>query len=257
MHGLDWEALKLTLKSVVLEAGALACKLRHDGLVREKKTDGSYVTNGDISVDNYLRSRLFDLLPDAYWYSEESRFGHPNSDFVFMIDPIDGTHAYLDGVMDWTISIAVAVRGEVKVGAVYAPDHKLLFLACQGGGAYLNDRPIQVGPASAPSLSLAGPPLWIQPMLDQVPRTVQAPRIRSLALRIARVAEGYIHAAVASPRAKDWDLAAAYLLIQEAGGVILDRTGNPLRFTQSQEGHGALVAADFALANQLRTHLTA
>ena len=100
---------------------------------------------GDIAVNNLLRGRLGSLAPDAGWLSEESQDDLPDDALAlaWIVDPIDGTRAYISGRPDWTISVALAERGRPLLAALYAPVTEEMFLASRGGGATLNGAAIK------------------------------------------------------------------------------------------------------------------
>jgi myo-inositol-1(or 4)-monophosphatase len=166
---------------------------------------------------------------------------------VWIVDPIDGTRAYISGRADWTISVALAEHGRPVLAAIYAPVTDEMFLACQGRSATLNGAPIMA--TSGKTLAgarFAGPKRYLERLSNISPEIVVQPKVHSLALRIARVAQGALEAAVSSVGSHDWDLAAADLLVHEAGGALTDFTGHPLKYNEPQAAHGALIAAGHA-----------
>jgi myo-inositol-1(or 4)-monophosphatase len=103
------------IRQAALEAGRLAAGLRAEGLQIQSKVGGSPVTNGDLAVDAFLTQRLRTARPDYGWLSEEApdnpdRLGRKR---VFMLDPIDGTSAYMKGRPWWSISIAIVEAGRL------------------------------------------------------------------------------------------------------------------------------------------------
>lgn len=239
--------LRTALEAVVREAGALARLTSHRPFKRwTKGPDNSPVTEGDIAVNELLRERLPQLAPAAGWVSEETEdvpSVHAGSS-TWIVDPIDGTRAYIAGRPDWTISVALVNDGLPVLAALYAPVSEEMFLAVRGQGATLNDDPITAQEsADLDGARLTGPKATLQRIAGLSPRVVPQPKIHSLALRFARVAQGELDAAFASRGAHDWDLAAAGLLVHEAGGVMTDFAGRPLNYNQPRAVHGALLAA--------------
>jgi myo-inositol-1(or 4)-monophosphatase len=163
---------------------------------------------------------------------------------LWVVDPIDGTRAFLAGDSDWVVSVALVARDRPIAAAIHAPVSDELFVAARGRGATRNGNPIAVSSAaSLAAARLTGP----RPMLDRLARVEsgfdRVPRIRSLALRLVRVATGELDAAVASGNSNDWDLAAADLLVWEAGGVLTELNGSVPRYNAPQPVHGPLAAA--------------
>jgi myo-inositol-1(or 4)-monophosphatase len=243
----DLTALRGPLEAVLRDAGELA-RATARGPFKQwtKGPDRSPVTEGDIAVNDLLRGRLGSLVPDAGWLSEESQDELPEETLAlaWIVDPIDGTRAYISGRPDWTISVALVDRGHPVLAALYAPVTEEMFLSSRGGGATLNGAPIKAsGGARLSGARLAGPKRYLDRLSSLTPDTLAQPKVHSLALRIARVAHGALDAAVASPGSHDWDLAAADLLVHEAGGALTDFAGRPLTYSNAHGAHGALVAA--------------
>jgi myo-inositol-1(or 4)-monophosphatase len=133
------------------------------------------------------------------------------------------------------------------LAALYAPVTDEMFLALRGQGATLNNARINVSAGNGlAGARLAGPKRKLEQVARQQPDVVLEPKIHSLALRIARVAQGRLEVAFAGRGAHDWDLAAADLLVQEAGGAMTDLVGQPLSYNRPHLTHGALIAAGLA-----------
>ena len=228
------------------EAGALARKTGQ-GAFRHwtKGEDRSPVSEADIAVNDLLHQRLTALAPGAGWLSEETE-GAPDTTraLIWVVDPIDGTRAFISGRADWSISAALVEGGRPLVAALYAPASEEVFLAARGAGATLNGAAIKANDGDAlRGAKMAGPKRYLDRVSDLAEGTLAQPKVHSLALRLARVAQGAIDAAFASRGSHDWDLAAADLLVHEAGGALTDFTGRPLNYNGSQAARGALVAA--------------
>jgi myo-inositol-1(or 4)-monophosphatase len=163
---------------------------------------------------------------------------------TWVVDPIDGTRNYIAGREDWSLSVALVADGRPVVGTVFAPARGEMFLASAGTGATLNGRPIQVAAgADMMQAQLAGPRNMLEEAgLVSLGATI-VPRIGSLALRLALVSDGRLSAAFASGSSHDWDLAAADLLVHEAGGRMTTLKGDTLRYNRPQLVHDVLVAA--------------
>lgn len=246
----DLVGLRGPLAAVMREAGELARATARGPFKHwTKGADRSPVTDADIAVNDLLHKRLAAIAPSAYWISEESPDHRPDRTLprAWIVDPIDGTRAYISGRHDWTISVALTEGGRPIVASIYAPVTDELFLVSSHGGATLNGTPIKV--SSGESLGgarLAGPKRYLDRLSILTPGMQAQPKIHSLALRLARVAHGELDAALASPGSHDWDLAAADLLVHEAGGVLTDFVGQPLIYNGLQRAHGALIAAGHA-----------
>lgn len=245
------------IRESCIEAGEIALALFRPGARTEARTwaksGGSPVTEADIGVDTFLRIRLSVMLPDAAWLSEETVDDalRLSRRFVWVVDPIDGTRAYMAGSPDWAVCVALLDEGVPILGIVHAPACEATYTAVLGGGAFRNGAPIAVSTAATlKQARIAGP----KPMLDALARIEAfepAEKIPSLALRLARIADGTIEAGLVSPDARDWDIAAADLILSEAGGKLSGGDGQPVVYNRETPVHGMLVASSATLAQPL------
>jgi myo-inositol-1(or 4)-monophosphatase len=231
------------LASVLREAGALALKTFRTPLKTWTKGHDSPVTEADIAVDELLRHKL--ARPEIGWLSEETHDDRSRLEghALYIADPIDGTRAYLGGLPDWSICAALVEHSRPVVAGVYAPVDDELFIAVAGHGATRNGERIEVSDgADLDGAKVAGPKRYLE-RLSARAAIVAVPKVHSLALRMTWVAEGRIDAAIASMNAHDWDLAAADLLVHEAGGAMTSLTGRRLVYNLHHPVHGAVAAA--------------
>ena len=246
MPGNDRRALLEPLAGVLREAGEIALIASKRPLRRWTKHGSSPVSEADIAVNDFLATRLPPLAPDAGWLSEETEDNMARLDAatLWVVDPIDGTRAYLDGRPDWSVSVALVENGRPMLGGLYAPVTDELFLATADGGATVNGARIKVDAGDAlAGARLAGPQGHLRKLAEINPRLLPQPKIHSLALRFARVAQGGIDAAIASRNSRDWDLAAADLLVHEAGGALTDLNGRAPVYNRPDPVHATLIAA--------------
>jgi len=234
------------LKDTVRQAGRLALSLFRTELKNWIKGASSPVSEADIAVNDLLESKLRLATPDYGWLSEESaddeaRLGKR---LVWIVDPIDGTRAYLAGREDWCVSAALVEDASPVLAAVFAPATDEFFFAVRGQAATRNDVPIHA--TSGTDLDfprIAGP----KPVVERLNRSAGDitlhPRIGSLALRLCRVAQGNLDAAFAGGQSRDWDLAAANLIVQEANGRMTALSGDTILYNRPEVAHGVLVAA--------------
>jgi myo-inositol-1(or 4)-monophosphatase len=238
------QELAQELGEALREAGPIALRTFRTDLKSWTKQGNSPVSEADIAVDNFLRERL---RRDGYgWLSEESQDDRArlNADTLFIVDPIDGTRSYLAGQSDWSIVAAVVSKGRPIAAGVYVPVEDALYLAAHGQGATRNGEPISASLGDALAQArVAGPKNFLERLTAIDPSAIHEPKIHSLALRMTRVAEGQIDAAFASVHAYDWDLAAADLLVHEAGGVMTNLAGELLVYNLHDPVHGAVLAA--------------
>jgi myo-inositol-1(or 4)-monophosphatase len=235
------------IRTAALEAGALALALRADKLKVWAKQGGSPVTDADIAVDRMLQARLMAARPSYGWLSEETvddpaRLGCRR---VFVVDPIDGTVAYMKQRPWFSVSIAVVEDGRPVAGVVHAPAVVETYEATIDGPALVNGVPIHAGArdvlegaAVLGDASVLAPPAW-PPMLVE--------NRNSVAYRVCLVAAGAFDAAVALTSKCDWDLAACDLIAQRAGAVTTNAAGQPFRYNLESPVKDSLVSAPPAL----------
>lgn len=233
-------------------AGTLARDMRRKGLKVEYKDDRSPVTDADLAADALLTARLRAARPDYGWLSEETADATHRLTCrrIFVVDPIDGTRAFLNGRPWWSVAIAIVEDGVAVAGVVYAPEFEETYEATVGGGARLNGQPIR--PSAAALLEdcrMAGDPAmfrhpaWPQPW----PAMRIEPR-NSTAYRMCLVASGDFDAAVAPVRKSDWDVAAGDLIAREAGCFVGDHRGEAFRYNRPRPSQASLICATPALA---------
>jgi myo-inositol-1(or 4)-monophosphatase len=234
------------LASSVREAGALALSMFGAPLKNWTKGASSPVCEADIAVDKLLRERLSATDSSIGWLSEES-VDDParlTARFVWIVDPIDGTRAYIAGLAEWAVSAALVEEGRPIAACLFAPVTDEFFTATAAGGATRNGAAIAVSPGKElGGIRIGGPKNFLEKLPTFTPPATVVPRIPSLALRLARVADGTIDAAIAGGASHDWDLAAADLLVHEAGGALTPFDGTPLIYNRPEPRHGMLVAA--------------
>jgi len=254
-------ALAPALAETVRAAGDVALKTFRQPLRQWIKGESSPVSEADIAVNEFLQERLLGLAGGIGWLSEETEVdpARLEAENVWIVDPIDGTRAYLAGQDDWTISVALAARGRQTIGVVFAPVSQELFLAVAGRGATRNGATIAASAGrDMTGAKVVGPKRHINWLASLNANAIPMPRIGSIALRLARVAQGVLDAAFAGGNSHDWDLAAADLLVHEAGGALTAITGETLTYNSSELVHGALLAAGqerhTALISMVRDH---
>ena len=234
------------LTDTVREAGALALSLFGTELKNWTKGASSPVSEADIRVNDLLESRLRSATPDYGWLSEESVDDEARLEnrLVWIVDPIDGTRGYLAGREDWCVSVALVENGSPLLAAVFAPASDEFFFAVRGQGALLNAVPVLATSGTELDFSrVAGPKPLVERLSRQSGEIVLHPRIGSLALRLCRVAQGSLDAAFAGGQSRDWDLAAANLIVQEANGKMTALSGDTILYNRRELAHGVLVAA--------------
>lgn len=216
------------------------------------------VSEADLEVDAMLRGRLLQARPDYGWLSEETA-DHParlQRERVFIIDPIDGTRAFLEGQTGFANVLAIVEAGIPVAAVVHLPMLGHTYSAVRGQGAYLGGTRIQVSPPRAvagANVLAARPALADTSWPGGVPDIARHFR-PSLAWRMALVAEGRFDAMLTLRPTWHWDIAAGALLIAEAGGVVSTGRGGDLQFNTPDPVADGVLAAGPALHAALLSH---
>lgn len=227
--------------------------------VWDKGADHGPVTEADLAVNEFLKAQLTLARPDYGWLSEESPDAAERlaKQTVFIIDPIDGTRAFIAGEDNFAISIAIAKNNQVIAGAVLLPAKSKLYAAEIGASALLNGQPIK---ASTRSLLAGAEVLATRANMaaDHWPGGV--PDLRrsfrtSLAYRLCLVAEGRFDGMLTFRDTWEWDIAAGVLICQCAGAAVSDRQGGPLMFNNRAAQSKGVIACAPDLAPQILARL--
>lgn len=250
------------LLDVATQAGAIAMSYFRDGqpslATVEMKQGGSPVSRADKDVDVFLKYQLRPLYPQAGWLSEESLDDATRLScaHVLIIDPIDGTRAFIRGDKNWVISIAMVENGTPLWGILHAPALAETYFAIKGQGAFCNHQQLSVSTHKKLEHSrIAGPQPILHGLSAQHIDFKAEPKIPSLAYRMARVAKGQIEAGISSTNPYDWDIAAVDLVLHEAGGVLSDLHGRRPMYNQPSPQHDVLVGASAHLHHELTLRL--
>ncbi len=217
------------------------------------------VSEADLAIDRMLAADLLAARPDYGWLSEETeddsaRLAHER---LFIIDPIDGTRAFVHGHKTFAHSLAIAENGRVVTAVVYLPLRGLMYHAVAGGGAFLND--VRIAPSIRDDVSGAtilaasnqfSADLW-PAGVPEIKRHFRS----SLAYRLCRVADGRFDGMLTLRDAWEWDVAGGDLICREAGATVTDRRAAPLTFNNKIPKLAGVLAAGPAVHAGLLRHL--
>ena len=232
----------------------------------EKSGTANFVTGFDVRVQEFLKEKIKEILPDAVFIAEEQENDDSalDRDYCFIIDPIDGTTNFIHDYHHSAISLALVSHGETVFGAVYDPYMDELFSAEKGKGCFVNG--VRVSPSSH-SMKTAVAAFGTSPYQknEMGPKafriaeelfyhTADVRRCGSAALDMAYVAAGrndiYVELVLLP-----WDIAAAALLVTEAGCVITDANGNPITLNGSVSAVAATKALHADVLRMIQKHL--
>lgn len=235
------------LDQAAREAGEIAMRFwRQAPQVWDKPEGAGPVTEADLAVNAHLEGLLRGARPDYGWLSEESPDDPARlaAGACFIVDPIDGTRAFIDGQQGFSVSLAVARAGRVVAGVVHLPALGVTYAAAEAGPALRDGQAI----AAADSEFEGAEVLAGKPSLDPRHWRGVAPPLRrtfrpSLAWRLCLVAEGRFGATLSTRPAWEWDVAAGSLIAARAGCAVSDLAGAPLRFNSAGALTPGLVVA--------------
>jgi myo-inositol-1(or 4)-monophosphatase len=257
----DWQADLALITEAAREAGKVA--MAHFGQSPEvwwKNEGRSPVSAADYAANRILEEILRHARPNYGWLSEETDDdpARLSCDTLFVIDPIDGTRAFLAGKDTWCVSVAVVHRGKPVAGILVAPSLGEEFTTTIDGPARRNGQDISVSTAGIEgSLKLASAQDMVASFSSVLrPRIERVDHIPSLAYRLALVADGRIDATLVKKSSHDWDLAAADLILARAGGSLTDLDGEALVYNRQEVTHPVLCAASRELLPALLKNIS-
>jgi myo-inositol-1(or 4)-monophosphatase len=239
------------IEQAVRNAGASSRKFYGGDFSKWVKGKGQPVTEADLAVDKYLRETLTGARPDYGWLSEETEDEPSRLDrqSVFVVDPIDGTIAFLKNRPHFTICVALVRDGRPVIGVVLNPVLGECFVAVHGEGATMNDKTIHVsnraeleGCRMCAARDMLEHPAWNTPPNRPWPPMHIETR-NSIAYRMALVANGAFDATLALSAKHDWDIAAADIIVREAGGIVTTHDGAIPRYNGAQAIQPSMIAA--------------
>ncbi|MET0183176.1 MAG: 3'(2'),5'-bisphosphate nucleotidase CysQ [Caulobacterales bacterium] len=244
------------IEDAAREAGAIARNAFGAAFKTWDKSDASPVTEVDLAIDTFLKDRLRAARADYGWLSEETADNAErlSKERVFIVDPIDGTRAFIDRVPEFCVSIGIAQKGSAWLGAVYNPIKDEMFLGGDGVPATLNRAPIQ----ATARRELAGAKLigrrnfydsdrWPAPWPPLDLRW-----INSIAYRLSLIARGDFDGAIMLGFKNEWDTAGGVAIAQAAGARVSDQFGAAILFNQPEPRSAGCIAAGAALHPLLR-----
>ena len=256
---MPWEQEYRVLTAALRDAGAEALRLATEGFQIYTKPDDSPVTSADHAVNDILMDRLLAHFPHDGWLSEETpdteaRLTKPR---VWVIDPIDGTKAFIRREPEYCISVALLEGPQPVLAAIFNPSTNELYSAIRGQGLHLNGAPApRQGPEAdqLPTIALSPWELHVGRFKSIEPHMTSRP-MRSIAWALALAARGTIDGVITFELENEWDVAAGALLLEEAGGSAHDGAGQPLRYNQPRPRFGGFIATVQGFPDHLATRV--
>lgn len=239
-------ALLIQTIAITKKAGDIVMGFYKSAYDIANKSPDNPVTEADFASDAFLKEQLLALLPEAGWLSEET-VDTPDrlqKEYMWCVDPIDGTKEFIMGVPEFTISVALVEKGEVVLAVILNPDSGELYAAAKGEGFYFNevlatvtDRNQLTGAIIDASRSERK-----RGEFDPFEETMEIRTMGSVAYKLARVAAGQCDATWSRGPKYEWDVCAGALLVTEAGGSVTDLSNRPLVFNQAWPKVNGIIA---------------
>ena len=233
-----------------LEAGELSLSLRKAGLKKEIKPDNTPVRNGDLEVNKFITEKIFEMTPDIPIISEENSENKDNSNLrdFWLIDPIDGTYSYINGLEEFTINAGLIINNKPIAGLINAPAKKRLFYSYGDGNAFelSNGKTINLSNkdvAKDKPIKFISYSSKIKPEIQKIYKdigVVENVKMKS-SLKFCVVASGEYDGYVAEPRAYEWDIAAGHAILVSAGGTVTDFDGNEILYGKKDLKNPSLI----------------
>ena len=245
--------LKKIVESLIenfLQAGGLALQLRENGLVKKIKSDNTPVSNGDLEVNKLISDKISQVTPDLPIISEESSENKDNinlKDF-WLIDPIDGTHDYINNLEEFTINAGLIINNRPIAGLINAPAKKRMFYSYEKGHAFEFSKGKTINLSNIPAkksenLKFISYSNKIKPEIQNIYDDLGVKknvRMKS-SLKFCVVAAGEYDGYVAEPRAYEWDIAAGHAILEHSGGTVTDFEGNEILYGKKDLKNPSLI----------------
>ena len=238
------------LVDTFLIAGKFSLDLRKKGLKKEIKSDNTPVSNGDIEVNKLLIKKLIELTPNIPIVSEETSHNKSikNLKNFWLVDPIDGTHDYINGLEEFTINAGLILDKKPVAGLINAPAKQRMFYSYGKGNSFelTNDKLINLKcekKTEQKSFKMVSYSNNIKPEIEKIYkklRVAQHTRMKS-SLKFCVIASGEYDGYVAEPRACEWDIAAGHAIVENAGASITDFDGNKILYGKEQFKNTSLI----------------
>ena len=253
-----YSSLDILCKEAIIKAGKISIELQKK-LKIKYKSENQPVTNADIEINDFLKQYLKEATPQYGWLSEESIDDNSRNklDSFWCLDPIDGTRSYIYGKPEFTISLALITNNRPVLGFIYNPITEEFFFAKDKQGSFCNEKKIVVNKKKdIDKCSIAASSSEIK-RLEKYSflKMKKIKKMGSIAYKIALVAKGKIDIAISFTKKNDWDLAAADLVLTEAGGEIKSISGCEIIYNTKNLLIDSVIASNTALVEKLKETL--
>ena len=248
---------ELNLKKVIedllntfLDAGKISLDLREVGLIKKIKSDNTPVSNGDLEVNRIISKKISNLTPNIPIISEEvsDNKNLTNLKDFWLIDPIDGTYDYINGLDEFTINAGLIIDKKPIAGLIYAPAKKRMFFSYERDSSFelINGQKVKLDSSKnfdKENIKFVSYSNKVKPDIKKIHKDLKVKsfvRMKS-SLKFCVISAGKFDGYVAEPRACEWDIAAGHAILQGAGGIITDFDGNEILYGKKNFKNSSII----------------
>ena len=238
------------LISTFLYAGKVSLDLRDKGLTKKIKDDNTPVTNGDLEVNKIITKKIAELAPSIPIISEENSENKTinNPKDFWLIDPIDGTHDYINDMDEFTINAGLIFNNRPVAGLICAPAKKRMFFSFGINQAFelVDGKSVKLDPTKnfkKDNISFVSYSNKIKPEIEKIHKKLNVKKITRMksSLKFCVIAAGEYDGYVAEPRACEWDIAAGHAILEHAGGKVTDFSGKEVLYGKKDFKNSSLI----------------
>ncbi len=250
MSKIDLKEIVENLIDTFLYAGKVSLELREKGLSKKMKSDNTPVSNGDLEVNKIILEKILKLTPNIPIISEETSDNKNKLDLkdFWLIDPIDGTHDYINNLEEFTINAGLIIDKKPVAGLIYAPAKKRMFYSYGENLAFeLSDgKTVKLESSKnfdKNKIKFVSYSNKIKPEIDKIHKKLNVKELIRMksSLKFCVVAAGEFDGYVAEPRACEWDIAAGHAILKHAGGNITDFDGKEILYGKKDFKNSSLI----------------
>ena len=248
---------KINIKEIVenlidtfLRAGKISLELREKGLTKEIKSDNTPVSNGDLEINKIITEKIIRLTPAIPIISEETSDNKSIKDLenFWLIDPIDGTHDYINNLEEFTINAGLIIHKQPVAGLIYAQTKKRMFYSYGENSAFelVNGNTIKLDSSknfNKDEIKFVSYSNNIKPEIEKIHQKLNVKKYTRMksSLKFCVIAAGEYDGYVAEARACEWDIAAGHAILKHAGGSITDFDGNKILYGKKDFKNPSLI----------------
>ena len=250
MAKMNIETIIKDLVDTFFKAGKIALELREKGLKKEIKSDNTPVTNGDFEVNKIISNKINELTPDIPIISEEAADNKDTKNLkdFWLVDPIDGTHDYINNLHEFTINAGLIINKKPAAGIIFAPSKNRMFYSYGKGLSFeiKEQKKIKLDCSknfNKDEINFVSYSNKIKPDIKKIHKKLNVKKFQKMksSLKFCVIAAGEFDGYVAEPRACEWDIAAGHAILIHAGGTITDFNGNEIIYGKKDFQNSSII----------------